>query len=60
MVTCSNILWIKEELRRSRAPTEVDMSTDINSLLGAMAIGKKYKFAPFASLRRFMDVDDGQ
>lgn len=38
----------------------MDMSTDINSLLGAMAIGNKYKFAPFASRRRFMDVDDGQ
>lgn len=57
-VTCSNILWIKEELRKVHTRTSIDMSTDINSLLGAMAIGNMCKFAPFMSNKKKIDEQD--
>ncbi len=47
--TCSDIRWIKEELRRTNPDSRVNMTADINSLLGAMAIGNMCKFAPFVS-----------
>lgn len=46
--TCTNISWIKEELRKTTTDNSINMATDINSLLGSMAIGNMCRFAPLA------------
>lgn len=48
-VTCSNINWIKSVMRTTNDNQTVNMTTDINSLLGSMAIGNMCRFSPFAS-----------
>lgn len=55
-VTSSNILWIKDELRKDRTVTGVRMSMDINSLSGSIAIGNMCKFVPCVQDRA--DPDD--
>ena len=48
-ITCSNIVWLKYELRKGVIDGSVDTSTDISSFLGALALGNMTMFAPFAS-----------
>ncbi|KAL9122247.1 MAG: hypothetical protein Q9187_001199 [Circinaria calcarea] len=50
-ITCSDIRWLKSELRKSAVDGSVNMTTDVSTILGSMALGNMSKFAPFASSR---------